>query len=198
LLRKEDKLYEQLFGHIPKDPLERIKFILGKKVSSEKFNKDVQKDANRIKKIRWKTLEFTLWKIVKPSARPRANTTRGYVHMYVPGAKEAGDWFEAYAKENNLPTNINTPCKLHIRIYEKTPSSFSIKKKILAELGLIRPWKRTGDVDNYSKSVMDFIQHGVLSDDCLVTDLDSRIYYSIRPHADIKITYMEKFPEVSG
>lgn len=197
-MRKEDKLYEQLFGHIPKDPLERIKYILGKKASSEKFNKDVQRDAKRIKRIKWKTLEFTLWKIVKPSARPRANTTRGYVHMYVPGAKEAGDWFEAYAKEHNLPTNINTPSKLHIRIYEKTPSSFSIKKKILAELGLIRPWKRTGDVDNYSKSVMDFIQHGVLADDCLVTDLDSRIYYSIRPHADIKITYMEKFPEVSG
>lgn len=197
-MRKEDKLYEQLFGHIPKDPLERIKFILGKRASSEKFNKDVEKDAKRIKRIKWKTIEFTMWKIVKPSARPRANTTRGYVHMYVPGAKEAGDWFEAYAKENNLPTNINTPCKLHIRIYEKTPSSFSIKKKILAELGLIRPWKRTGDVDNYSKSVMDSIQHGVLADDCLVTDLDSRIYYSIRPHADIKITYMEKFPEVSG
>ena len=197
-MRKEDKLYEQLFGNIPKDPLARIKYILGKKVSSEKFNKEVQKDANRIKRIKWKSVEFTMWKIVKPSARPRANTSRGYVHMYVPGAKEAGDWFADFAKEAGLPKGINTPCILNIRVYEKTPSSFSIKKKILAELGCIRPWKRTGDFDNYAKTIGDQLQHHLLEDDCLIIESTQKLYYSIRPHCYVELKYMEKFPDVRG
>lgn len=197
-MRKEDKLYEQLFGHIPKDPLERIKFILGKKASSDKFNKDVEKDAKRIKRIKWKTIEFTMWKIVKPSARPRANTTRGYVHMYVPGAKEAGDWFADFAARENLPRDINTPCIINVIVYEKTPSSFSIKKKILAELGCIRPWKRTGDVDNFLKQILDNLQHHLLADDCYVVESTTSLRYSIKPHCHIELKYMEKFPEVSG
>ena len=139
-----------------------------------------------------------MYKIWKPSARPRANTTRGYVHMYVPGAKEAGDWYENFAKENNLPKNIDTPCIIDIEIHEKTPSSFSIKKKILAELGLVRPWKRTGDVDNFCKSILDALQHYTLADDCLVVETNVKLFYSARPFAKVRIRYMEKFPEVKG
>ena len=121
-----------------------------------------------------------MWKIVKPSARPRANTTRGFVHMYVPRAKENGDWFREFAKEEKLPY-IETPCILNMKIYEKTPSSFSMKNRVLAELGFIRPWKRTGDFDNYAKGIADCIQHGMLSDDCLVIESTQKLYYSIKP-----------------
>lgn len=193
-MRKEDKMYQDEFGGIPNDQVGRIKYILGKKADNEIFNKQIVACAKKVKRMRKTTLEFTMWKIVKPSRRPRANTSMGYVRMYVPGAAEAGDWFQEFAKENNLPF-IDTPCELDMIIYEKTPSSFSIRNKVLAELGVIRPWKRTGDFDNYAKGVADAIQHGMLADDCLVIRSTQTLMYSIKPHAEIKITYYDQHPE---
>lgn len=191
---KDDIWYEQEFGHIPNTQIDRIKYILGNRVDNKKYNDMIIKEANKIKRIKWNKLEFTFWKIIRPSARPRATHRGGYISMYVPRARENGDWFETFAKENDLP-KISTPCKINITIYEKTPSSFSMKNKVLAELGLIRPWKRTGDVDNYAKTVLDMIQHGSLEDDCLVIESSQKLYYSIKPHSYIEIEYMNKFPE---
>lgn len=193
-MRREDILYQKEFGNIPDNQLDRIAYILGKRSNNKKFNDMIASEAKKIKRIKTTTIKFTMWKIVKPSARPRANSRGGYIRMYVPHAKENGDWFKEFAKENNLPY-INTPCILNMNIYEKTPSSFSIKNKVLAELGLIRPWKRTGDVDNYAKGILDAIQHGMLDDDCLVVESTQKLFYSIKPHADIEIIYMNKFPE---
>ena len=192
--RREDIAYEQMFGMIPNDQLGRIAFILGKKSQDQKFNDMIAAEAKKMKRIKYTTVKFTMWKIVKPSARPRANSRAGYIHMYVPHARENGDWFSDFCKENNLPY-IDTPCILNMKIYEKTPSSFSKKNAVLAELGLIRPWKRTGDFDNYAKGIADAIQHGMLKDDCLVISSKQELFYSIKPHAEIEITYMNKFPE---
>jgi Holliday junction resolvase RusA-like endonuclease len=192
-MRKEDILYEAEFGDIPNDQLGRIKYILGKRADNEKFNQMIVKEARRLQKVKYNKLSFAMWKIVRPSARPRVTRQQGYMRMYVPRAAENGNWFEEYAKANNLP-HISTPCILDMKIYEKTPSSFSIKNKILAEMGLIRPWRRTGDVDNYAKGVLDMIQHGMLEDDCLVISSRQDLYYSIKPHAEISIEYMKEFP----
>lgn len=193
--RREDIMYEQQFGHIPDGQLDRITYILGKRANNVNFNNMIAAEAKRIKRIKTTRLKFTMWKIVKPSARPRFNRRGGYVRTYVPHAKENGDWFEEFAKENKLPF-ITTPCTLNMTIYEKTPSSFNTKQKVLAELGLIRPWKRTGDFDNYAKGIADAIQHGMLADDCLVVESTQKLFYSIKPHAEIEIIYMNKFPEV--
>jgi len=193
-MNKEDLLYQKEYGDIPNTQLERIAYILGKKANNESFNKLIAREARKIKRIKTTKITFTMWKVVKPSRRPRANTTSGFVRMYVPGAKEAGDWFQQFCQENDLPF-IETPCTLNMTIYEKTPSSFSIKNKVLAELGIIRPWKRTGDFDNYAKGIADCIQHGMLDDDCLVISSRQELFYSIKPHADIEIIYMNEFPK---
>lgn len=193
-MRKEDKMYQDAYGDIPNTQLDRIAYILGKKADNEIFNKSIAACARKVNRIKKRSIEFTMWKVVKPSRRPRANTTAGFVRMYVPGAGEAGDWFQQFAKENNLPF-IDTPCELYMTVYEKTPSSFSIRNKVLAELGVIRPWRRTGDFDNYAKGIADAIQHGMLADDCLVIYSVQDLRYSIKPHADIKIVYYEKHPE---
>lgn len=190
---REDKLYEQEFGKIPNTQSERIAYILGSRKDNKKFNESILKEGKRIKRIKRIKVSFTLWKVVKPSARPRANTQGGYISMYVPRAAANGAYFEQFFKESNLP-HIDTPCELNIRIYEKTPSSFSIKNKVLAELGLIRPWKRTGDFDNYAKTIADCMQHGMLEDDALIVDSHVSLYYSIKPHADVEVIYMKQFP----
>lgn len=192
--RYEDIIYEKLYGDIPDDQMGRVSFILGDRGKNEKFVDDIEKAARKIKRMKKIKFNFTMWKIVKPSARPRANTTTGYVRMYVPHAKENGNWFKDFAEESKLPY-IDTPCILNMKVYEQTPKSFSIKNKVLAELGLIRPWKRTGDFDNYAKGIADAIQHGMLKDDCLVIESTQKLYYSIKPHAEIEIIYYEKFPK---
>lgn len=193
-MRKEDKMYQEAFGKIPDTQLGRIEYILGNKANNAAFNSLITSCAKKVKRMKKSTVEFTMWKLVKPSRRPRANIRMGYVRMYVPGAGEAGDWFQEFAKENNLPY-IDTPCELYMTIYEKTPSSFSIRNKVLAELGIIKPWRRTGDFDNYAKGVADAIQHGMLADDCLVYYSAQSLRYSIKPHAEIKIVYYDRHPE---
>ena len=192
-MHREDKLYQQLFGDIPNDQMGRISYILGKKAGNEKFNNNILLEAKKFKRIKWNKLDFIMWKVPRPSARPRA-VNKGYIHMYVPRAREEGDWFSLFAKTNNLP-RIETPCVLNIKIYEKTPSSFSIKNKVLAELGFIRGWKRTGDFDNYAKGVADMIQHGMLDNDSLVIDSRIELFYSIKPRCEVEIKWMDKFPE---
>jgi len=192
-VRREDKMYHQEYGQIPDNQQDRIKLILGKRAKNEKYLKSIAKAARELKAIKWHKLSFTLWKVVRPSARARARRAGGFINMYVPRAAEAKEWFMEYAKENNLPY-IDTPCVLNIKIYEKTPSHFNMEKKILAEMGLIKPWKRTGDFDNYSKSVADFMQGSVLKDDCLVIGSTVDLFYSIKPHAEIEILYMELMP----
>ena len=187
-----DKQYEIEFGNIPNSLTERLELILGNKKTNEKFLKDLQKSIKNIKRIKWKTLNLVLWKVIKPQARPRT-TTVGFVHIYVPNAKSYAEWFKKFAKENNFEI-ITTPCCLNLKIYEKTPSSYSIKNKYLAESGLLRPWKRTGDFDNYAKGIADFIQHGLLADDCLVIDSKIELFYSLKPRVEIEIKWMEKFP----
>ena len=193
-MTREDKIYEEQYGHIPDDQLDRVTYILGKKADNKKYNDMIMAEAKKVQKIKTTRLKFTMWKIVKPSARQRFNRRGAYIRTYVPHARENGDWFEEFAKANNLP-KIETPCTLNMKIYEKTPSSFSIKNKVLAELGVIRPWKRTGDFDNYAKGIADCIQHGMLKDDCLVIESTQKLYYSIKPHAEIEIIYYNKHPD---
>lgn len=193
-MNKMDQRYHAEYGMIPDTQIDRIAYILGKKATNEKYNAYIAAEAKRIKKIKTTKIKFTMWKVVKPSPRPRFNKRGAYVKAYVPHAKENGDWFQEFCKENDLPF-IETPCILNMTIYEKTPSSFNMKNKVLAEVGIIRPWKRTGDFDNYAKGIADAIQHGMLKDDCLVVESTQRLYYSIKPHADIEIIYMNKFPE---
>ena len=191
-MKKKDLEYDKNFGDIPDTQEERIKYILGDRENDQLVD-TITIVAKRLKRIKKSVINFTMWTILRPSARPRVNLSMGYPHMYVPRAAENGKWFEKFFKENNLPY-INTPCMINIQFFEKTPNSFNIKDKVLAEMGIIRPWKRTGDIDNYTKSVLDCIQHGLLEDDCLVIESTQKLFYSIKPHVNIEITYLNEFP----
>lgn len=192
---REDNAYKQKYGKIPDDKMERIAYILGNKAKNEKYNLEIQKVAKQIKRIKRHRVEFTFWKVVKPSARPRATMRAGYVQMYVPNAAAAGKWFEEYFKQSDLP-RIDTPCTLEITVYEQTPSAFNKKQTVLAELGILRPWKRTGDFDNYAKTIADMLQHGMLADDCLIVSSRVELMYSIKPRCEIVMEYMDSFPSI--
>ena len=150
------------------------------------------------KKLRWKTVEFVFNVIPEPSHRPRLSGCR----IYVPGAAK----HQAYFHKNILPELnglfITTPCKVDCKIFCQTPKSMSKVQKLLAEMGVIRPWGHIGDVDNYLKSYMDAIQPnekrghiGLMADDCLVIDSTVGKYYSITPRVEMRISFMGKLPD---
>lgn len=193
---REDAEYRAIYGKIPDDLEGRLAFILGKKLEDPRMKNEIIKKSRSIKRIKWLSCKFTMWKIVKPSARPRFTRSQGFIKTYVPRARENGDWFENFFNENNLSI-IETPCIINIDVYEKTPTSFNRRDAFLAETDIIRPSKRTGDVDNYAKSVLDMIQHGMLADDSLVFETKVGRHYSIKPHVDVDIKYMEKWPDLN-
>ena len=159
---------------------------------------NVANAINYVKKITWKTVKFTIHREPKPSQRPRLS---GY-RVYVPGAAKN----TAFFSREVLPTLgglwIDKPCKIKIRVYIHTPASFTKTQKMLAELKIIRPWTRCGDIDNYSKSAMDALignkkrgHSGIMSDDALIVDLDAKKYYSMSPREEIEITFMDVIPK---
>jgi Holliday junction resolvase RusA-like endonuclease len=69
-------------------------------------------------------------------------------------------------------------------------------------MGILRPWGNTGDVDNFSKTILDMVQPnekrghiGIMENDCLVYEMNSRKFYSINPRYELRITYMDKVPD---
>lgn len=148
--------------------------------------------------IKWRRVTFTIPTTPVPSHRPRLS---GY-RVYVPGAAKNQVFFNKYVLPKLKGLFITTPCKIEVDIFCPTPKSFSKTQQILAEMGILRPWVNTGDVDNYDKAVFDMLQPnekrghvGIMSNDCLIVESHSNKYYSINPRYEVTISYMENIPE---
>lgn len=148
--------------------------------------------------IKWKTVSFIIPTVPEPSHRPRLC---GY-RVYVPGAAKHQSFFNKFVRPKLDALFIDTPCKIKIDIFCPTPKSFTKTQHILAEMGIIRPWVNTGDVDNYEKAVMDMLQPnekrghvGIMSNDCLVIESNTSKYYSRNPRYEVTLTYLDKIPD---
>ena len=148
--------------------------------------------------VKWTTVKLLINMEPKPSQRPRLS---GY-RVYVPGAYKNTAFFHKNVFPELKDVWINKPCKTRIDIYVRTPASFSKAQKLLAEMKILRPWVRAGDIDNFEKSCLDAMvgnkkrgHKGIMSDDCIVIDMESHKYYSMSPRYEIEITYMNDIPE---
>ena len=151
-----------------------------------------------LKKVKWESVTFTIPTEPDPSHRPRRV---GAYRMYVPNAAKHQKYFDTFVRPKLNGLFITTPCKIDVKIFCKTPKSFSDAQKILAEMCFIRPWVNNGDVDNFLKSVMDQMQPnesrgnvGIMSNDCLVIDSKAEEFYSITPRYEVTLTYMSNIP----
>jgi len=150
------------------------------------------------KGINWKSVTFTIPTAPVPSHRPRLSNNR----IYVPGAAKNATFFQRHVLPTLDGLMISTPCKVDLRLYIKTPSSFSKIQTCLAEIGLLRPWGRNGDVDNFEKSIYDQIQpnekrghRGILADDSLIIENHTQKFYSVNPRSEVTITWMDSIPQ---
>ena len=149
------------------------------------------------KKITWRVVVIEIPMAPEPSHRPRLS---GY-RVYVPGAAKNQRYFNKHILPKLNGLFIKYPCRVDVDYYCQTPKSFNRTQTILAEMGFLRPWGNTGDVDNYSKTILDMVQPnekrghiGIMENDCLVYEMVSRKFYSINPRYVMKITYMDKIP----
>lgn len=154
--------------------------------------------VNAYKSIRWKTVSFIIPTEPIPSHRPRLS---GY-RVYVPGAAKNQSFFNKHVLPTLNGLFITTPCKIKSDIYVKTPKSFSMGQKILAEMRILRPWGNIGDVDNFEKAIYDQMQPnekrghaGIMSNDSLIIEAHTNKYYSMTPRTEVTISFMGKIPD---
>lgn len=168
------------------------------KSASNSVQKNVSSVLAVFTNIKWKRVTFTIPLMPVPSHRPRLC---GY-RVYVPGAAKNQSFFDRNVRPKLNGLFIDTPCKVDVDIFCRTPVSFTKTQVILAEMGVLRPWVNTGDVDNFDKAVFDMLQPnekrghvGIMENDCLIIESHSNKYYSRNPRYEITITYMEEMPD---
>jgi Holliday junction resolvase RusA-like endonuclease len=184
---KMEKDYNESYGDIPKDSLDRIDFMLkGMKLNRYKLN--VYDVIHRNIGIKWKTLNYTIYLLPKATPRPRSGRNGIF---YVKGAADNKKFFKQFLRNQDIPL-ITTPTKFSCVSYLPIPNSMNPVEKICAELGFIYPVSKP-DWDNLGKAYCDMLQDILLYDDSLVVEGTSIKRYSIKPRIEITISYMEDF-----
>lgn len=175
---------------------DNVNFLL--KNAPNKVQENVAGVLAMFSSLKWKTVAFTIPMVPEPSHRPRLS---GY-RVYVPGAAKNQSFFNRNVLPSLNGLFITTPCKIKADIFCQTPKSFNKSQRILAEMGVLRPWVNTGDVDNFDKAIFDMLQPnekrghvGIMSNDCLIIESHSNKYYSINPRYEVTISYIESIPD---
>lgn len=184
---KMEKEYNELYGDIPFDSLERIDYMI-KDMNLSKYKLKVYDVIHKIINTKWNTLSYTIYLLPKATPRPRSGRNGIF---YVKGAADNKKFFKQFIRNQDIPL-ITTPTKFSCVSYLPIPNSMNPVEKICAELGFIYPVSKP-DWDNLGKAYCDMIQDLLLYDDSLIVEGTSIKRYSIKPRIEITISYMEDF-----
>lgn len=133
-----------------------------------------------------------------PQGRPRFAKRGNFVTAYDP--KNSKDYKRKiqdeiqplfYRPERFEP--FTKTCALTLYVFREIPKSFSKKRRMMAEEGLIRPTTKP-DTDNYLKGVLDALNTVIFKDDSQVVDIIAQKFYSCEPR--IEVIVIEK-PELA-
>lgn len=182
---KMEKEYDELYGDVPYDTLERFDYLI-KDINLSRCKLNVYDEIKRISNIKWKTISYTIYLL--PKATPRPRTGRNGI-FYVKGAADNQKLFRQHLKNQDINL-ITTPTKFHCVSYFPIPKSMNPVEKICAEMGFISPISKP-DWDNVAKAYCDMIQGSLLYDDSLIIEGTSIKKYSIKPRIEVTISYME-------
>lgn len=187
--RKERMLeYISKYQSIPCNKVDIFEHLINTLNINEKQLKDILEEKDDIEnRMKYKTISIVFYEIPLPYMRGRH--TRKSKVVYTPLARENMQHMKDYI-QNNISDfkKIVTPMSIEIRYYLPTPSGFSKKDKVLAELGTIRPIS-TPDFDNVAKGYCDMSNNILWYDDALIRDGKSSKYYSMKPRVEFDITY---------
>lgn len=114
--------------------------------------------------------------------RPRFTTVNGFARAYDPAkSRNFKQWVRLCAIQEVKKIDGFKPfqnaCVLDVTFYRHIPSSWSKKKRMDADSGLIRPITRP-DCGNYEKGFYDALTGVIWVDDSIVTDKHVRKRYT--------------------
>lgn len=140
-------------------------------------------------------IEFTVYGEPVAQGRPRASTRNGFVRMYDPkNSKDFKQYVKLVASEYKPDQLLSGPLQLDVKVFKPALKSFSKKKKLEAEQGLLRPISKP-DVDNYVKGIKDALNKVIWNDDSQIVDLHVSKYYSETPRIEVAVQTLEVQPE---
>lgn len=187
--------YRKNYGTIPNDFYERFIYQIDNTKLKDRDLVSLRDKINYILGRRWNQINFVFY--LEPSATPRPRLgsfmkLKGnkHRHVFVKGAKDHSDLFREFLSTLNSYPTISTPCKMHIEVFSKTPTSMNKEEKLLAELKLIDNISRP-DHDNYLKRYSDMIQGNLILDDSLIVESSIKKKYSCKPRIEISILYVD-------
>lgn len=132
-------------------------------------------------------IQFTIMTEPVAQGRPRASTVHGKVRMYDPKkSRDFKRYVSAIAAKFAPASLLEGPLQLEVKVYKPSLKSFSKKKALAAEEGLLRPTTKP-DVDNYVKGVKDALNKVIWHDDSQVVDLKVSKWYSEKPRVEVFI-----------
>lgn len=194
--------YDIVYSDIPRDYIDRLAYMFDKYNISDKKAKDILNMRNNIlMNYEYFHIDLNLYEIPEGDKRPRYRISKSnynkagidmpmFVHVYSPGARQAHERMRLNVQQLlQLDSLICTPCVVNYKVFMETPSSYSVERKFLAEIGLDRPLI-TPDWDNFGKRYSDMTNHNIWLDDKLVIDGRVQKFYSILPRIEISLDYL--------
>lgn len=132
-------------------------------------------------------IEFTVLGEPVAQGRPRAGICNGKINMRDPMKSRNFKQYVGLVASQYAPDKLlEGPLQLEVKVYKPSLKSFSKKKALAAEEGLLRPTTKP-DVDNYVKGVKDALNKVIWNDDSQVVDLKVSKWYSEKPRVEVII-----------
>ncbi|QWH09512.1 RusA family crossover junction endodeoxyribonuclease [Bacillus mycoides] len=137
-------------------------------------------------------IKFTVLGEPVAQGRPRASTRKKAngkveVKMYDPSKSRDFKQYVGLVASQYAPEKLlEGPLQLEVKVYKPSLKSFSKKKALAAEEGLLRPTTKP-DVDNYVKGVKDALNKVIWNDDSQVVDLKVSKWYSEKPRVEVTV-----------
>ncbi len=201
---KKEKMieYDEKYGHIPKDYLERLEYLYDTlKIDDIKSKEILAARSNYMASTYFETIRMIMYEIPEYTPRPRARLinrkgilnsvgTNSFIQVYSITGRANKEYMAMFKQENlaYLEQLLYTPCDIEYRAYFPTPSYYNKTQIFLAEIGLDRPLIKP-DFDNIEKSYSDAFTGNIWIDDIVVVDATLRKYYSILPRVEIDLKY---------
>lgn len=199
--------YEEKYSSIPIDPKERLSWLYDELKISDSEAWEILKTRDLMyTSLYYNDINIILYEVPEGTPRPRARlinrknlanmalSNSSFIQVYSITGAEDNAYMKRLLTEDELKKLdqlICTPCIVTIDAFFKTPSSFTKKDKVLAEIGLIRPLVKP-DWDNIGKKYSDMFNSNVWLDDQFTISGTVNKFYSCLPRVEIKLKYMNQ------
>jgi len=185
--------YNEDIIKIPLDPIERIMYCIGDKLSIKRVKNIIERKEKILRELTYSCIRFTLYEYPMGSERPRSRRIGNFISNYVPNAKANKEYVKSII--GNLNDDIKiicTPIYINLRSYHKMPNNMPVEEQVLFEAGILHPITEP-DFDNIAKSYTDQMIETIILNDDLIYKAKIEKFFSFLPRVELDIYYENEF-----